>query len=165
MSKKYNLTYGTVAFDDAAMHEFKACVKEDPWYYSKTLLLRLPDVLLPGLQWIFYEQSPYVGCATVWQKLCIACGSWHNFCNFIARHMWMRVYLLLSYVGLLLLWRHKRYEALTCVLWCMLSGLTTYPSHIEYRYIVPFYWILSLSLGYLWYYMVQCSIKIRKDVL
>lgn len=166
IANKYNLTYGTVAFDDAAMQEFKSCVKEDPWHYIKTLLYRLPDVLLPGLQWIFYEQSPYVGCTTVWQKLGVVCSSSPNFCNFIARHLWMRVYLLLSYVGLLLLWRHKQYKALTCVLWCMLSGLTTYPSHIEYRYIVPFYWVLSLSLGYLWYYMVQrFKIHIMKGYL
>lgn len=155
IGSKYQLIYGTPEFDDAAMYEFISCVKQNPWHYCKTLLYRLPDILLPGLQWIFYTQSPYAGCTTVWQKLRIICSSLEHLIVFFARHIWMRLYLICSYIGLYILLRHKQYTSLWLILICLCSGLSTYPSHIEYRYIVPFYWILSLPLGYICYHGMQ----------
>jgi hypothetical protein len=63
----------------------------------------------------------------------------------------MRLYLLSAYAGFILLFMRKRYVAVAFILTCLVSGLSTYPSHIEYRYIVPFYWIISLLVGYLFY--------------
>ncbi len=151
ISNKYRLGYGTVEFDEAAMQEFKQCVKEDPWHYIKTLVWRLPDVFLPGLQWIFYEQSPYAGCNGMAEKLIFVFSSWQNIIDFVLRHIWMRFYLFCAYAGLILMLMRKRYVAIAFILTCLLSGLSTYPSHIEYRYIVPFYWITSLFVGFLFY--------------
>ncbi len=162
ISAKYQLRYGTPEFDEAAMQEFTSCVKENPFHYITTLFYRLPDILLPALQWIFYTQSPYATCTTLWQKLSLVISCPEQVLNFFARHIWMRLYLLLSYVGLYFILRNKQYTAFWIVLICLLSGLSTYPSHIEYRYIVPFYWILSLSLGYLWYYVVNSFNKHKK---
>ncbi len=149
ISNKYGHTYGTVAFDEAALHEFQLCVQENPWHYAKTLFYRLPDVMLPGLQWIFYEQSPYAHCHGIADKLRCVCSSWSNGIDFLLRHIWMRLYLLLGYLGLYFMWRDKRYMAAVFIITCLLSGLSTYPSHIEYRYIVPFYWVFSFFVGYL----------------
>jgi hypothetical protein len=146
---KYNLSYGTVAFDEAAMFEFTCCVRDDPSHYIKTLLWRLPDVFLPGLQWIFYEQSPYAACNGMAEKLLFVFSSWQNIIDFMLRHLWMRLYLICAYAGLMLLLMRKRYIAITFILTCLISGLSTYPSHIEYRYIVPFYWVISLFVGFL----------------
>lgn len=162
ISTKYHLQYGTPAFDEAAMKEFVICVKENPWHYITTLIYRLPDILLPGLQWIFYTQSPYARCITLWEKLDLIFSCPAQLLNFFARHIWMRMYLLLSYIGLYFIWRHQQYKAFLIIAICLLSGLSTYPSHIEYRYIVPFYWILSLSLGYLWYYVMNFYTKNKK---
>lgn len=164
ISAKYQLRYGTPEFDEAAMQEFTSCVKEKPLHYITTLFYRLPDILLPGLQWIFYTQSPYAACTTIGQKLCLAMSCPQQVVSFFARHIWMRLYLLLSYIGLYFMLRRKQYTAFWVVLICLLSGLSTYPSHIEYRYIVPFYWILSLSLGYLWYYVVNSFNKHKKVI-
>lgn len=155
IGNKYNLVYGTIAFDEAAMQEFKQCVKEDPWHYIKTLLWRLPDVCLPGLQWIFYEQSPYAGCNGMAEKLICVFSSWQNIIDFVLRHIWMRLYLLCAYAGLVLLLMRKRYSAVAFILTCLVSGLSTYPSHIEYRYIVPFYWVTSLLAGFLVYGIIE----------
>lgn len=156
ISNKYNLVYGTVAFDEAAMHEFKQCVHEDPIHYIKTLLWRLPDILFPGLQWIFYEQSPYVGCNGVIEKLIVVFSSWKNIFDFMLRHIWMRFYLLSAYAGLMVMLMRKRYFAAAFMVSCLVSGLSTYPSHIEYRYIVPFYWVMSFFAGSLLYDIMNC---------
>ncbi len=148
ISRKYGHTYGTAEFDEAAMHEFKQCVKEDPWHYIKTLIYRLPDILLPGLQWIFYEQSPYAHCQGTIHKLSYAFSSLPNIIDFFLRHIWMRLYLLFGYVGLYFMLRTQRYMASAFILTCIISGWSTYPSHIEYRYIVPFYWVFSCCVGY-----------------
>lgn len=161
ISAKYNLTYGTIAFDDAAMTEFKLCVKENPWHYIKTLIYRLPDILLPGLQWIFYEHSPYADCGNMIYKLLYACSSFGRFINFVMRHIYMRIYLIGGYIGMLCMFRRKKYGALACIITCLLSGLSTYPSHIEYRYIVPFYWVFSLAVGYAWYCVRSSRVAYR----
>ncbi len=159
ISDKYGYTYGTVAFDEAAMHEFKQCVKEDPWHFGKTLIYRLPDILLPGLQWIFYEQSPYAHCQGAVHKLACALSSLPNIINFFLRHMWMRLYLLLGYVGIYVMLRKQQYMASIFIVTCLFSGLSTYASHIEYRYIVPFYWVFSFCVGYLLTYVgCTCSV-------
>jgi hypothetical protein len=149
IGNKYNLAYGTVAFDEAAMQEFRQCVKDDPWHYIKTLIYRLLDVYLPGLQWIFYEQSPYAGCNGIVEKLMIIFSSWHHILDFMLRHIYMRFYLLCAYAGFALMLVRKRYLAVAFIITCLISGLSTYPSHIEYRYIVPFYWTISLFVGFL----------------
>ncbi|MEX0849061.1 MAG: hypothetical protein WD055_02435 [Candidatus Dependentiae bacterium] len=145
---KYGLQYGTPEFDEVAMQEFKQNVREEPLHYLKTLLYRLPDVLLPGLQWIFYAQSPYAHCVGIKQKLVCAFSSFGSAIRFLLRQLYMRLYLIVGYIGLFLLWRDKKYTALFVILICLLSGLSTFPSHIEYRYIVPFYWVFSFGVGY-----------------
>ncbi len=161
ISSKYGHTYGTPEFDEAAMHEFKQCVKEDPWHFGKTLFYRLPDILLPGLQWIFYEQSPYAQYQGTIQKLSCALSSLPNIIDFFLRHIWMRLYLLFGYMGLYFMLRQKRYTACAFIVTCLLSGLSTYASHIEYRYIVPFYWVFSFYVGYLVYALKQYIVAWR----
>jgi hypothetical protein len=148
IGNKYGLKYGTVAFDEAAMGEFVACVMQNPWHYIKTLLYRVSDVVLPGLQWIFYADSPYVHCVGLKEKLCYVCSSWYQVCIFIVRHIYMRVYILIAWLGMVLLWRRRKYKIFWLINIVLVSGLTTFPSHIEYRYLVPYYWIFSLAVGY-----------------
>lgn len=149
IGNKYGLRYGTVAFDDAAMQEFNNCVRQDFWHYAKTLLFRVPDALLPGLLWIFYAESPYVGCNGIKEKLAQAFTSLGDAIMFLMRHGYMRLYILFAWIGMWLLWWHKQYKTFWLVATCFVAGLTTFPSHIEYRYLVPFYWVMSLPLGYL----------------
>ena len=57
--KKYNVPPGTPAFDDKAQEEFAAAFKQEPRIYFLNILKRLPGLILPGLPWIFYVDSPY----------------------------------------------------------------------------------------------------------
>lgn len=144
----YGLKYGAPEFDEAAMTEFKACVRQNPLHYATTLLYRLPDVLLPGLQWIFYTDSPYAGCNGIKEKLSYAFSSCSSAIMFVLRQCYMRLYILIAWIGMWLLWRRKQYKVFWLITVCLLAGLTTFPSHIEYRYLVPFYWVISLAVGY-----------------
>ena len=148
---RYGFAYGTPEFDEAAMREFKRCIYEDPWHYAKTIFFRLPDIFLPGLQWIFYAESPYAYCASAYEKIMHICSSFDQINVFFLRHVYMRLYMLFAWFGVLLLWCRKQYRAFWLIISCLLAGLVVLPSHIEYRYLVPFYWVLSFAIGYIFY--------------
>jgi hypothetical protein len=158
IEEKYGLAYGTPEFDEAAMREFRMHVQENPWHFLKTLILRVPDAILPGLQWIFYTTSPYAHCSSIKQKLIFACSSFRRVLLFLLRQVYMRVYILLAWFGMMVLWRRKKYTIFWFVVAGICSGLTTFPSHIEYRYLVPFYWVFSLPFGF----VVSCFLSVFK---
>lgn len=149
IGKKYNVVYGTPEFDERAKEEFWQAFSEDPLFYFKGIVRRIPSLLVPALPWIFYSESPYKLCITWYEKLCTAFCSWPMVVDFFLRHIYVRLYLLLGYAGLFLMLQKKQYfAAALLVVGVICAGFGKLPSHIEYRYLVPFYWPFALFFGY-----------------
>lgn len=147
--KKYNVSPGTPEFDDKAKEEFTLAFNQEPLIYFVNIFKRMPGLILPGLPWIFYTASPYGDCASAYEKLKIILSSWDLFFDFLIRHVYIRFYLLLGYAGIIILLMQKRYWVLSLLLGgVMLGGLGKLPSHIEYRYVVPYYWVFALFAAY-----------------
>lgn len=128
IGEKYCVKYGTPEFDDAAKQEFDAAFKENPLFYFATIVRRIPQIILPALPWVYDN-------AISWKLLL---SKWY-----------MRLFMILGYVACLYAFAQKRFFVLALTAAILLAGLGKLPSHIEYRYLIPFYWIFSLPIGFL----------------
>jgi len=151
VSKKYNEVYGTQEFDDKAKEEFWLAFYEQPSFYFKSFFKRIPGIIVPSLPWTYYQQSPYQGLNIFSQKLKHALSSPALFFDFLARHIYIRLFLLLGYLGMVLALFRRRYFAVALLSAVIVAGLGKLPSHIEYRYLIPYYWAFVFFVGYLVY--------------
>lgn len=158
--KKYNVPPGTPEFDDKAKEEFSGAFTQEPATYFVNIFKRIPGLLLPGLPWIFYTSSPY-GEGLSWkEKIRKVLNSSDFAIDFLLRHVYIRLYLLLGYVGMVLLFLQRRDWVLgLLVCGVVLGGLGKLPSHIEYRYIVPYYWVFGVFAAYAVCYFIACLAK------
>jgi len=131
VGKKYNVVYGTPTFDDAAKKEFYTALYTNPLFYISTIIQRIPQVILPALPWMYCHD-----CA---MSLKLQLSKWY-----------IRLFLFFGYLGFLSALIQKRYFFLIVVIGLILGGLGKLPSHIEYRYLIPFYWVFSLGIGWLY---------------
>ena len=69
----------------------------------------------------------------------------------------MRIFLILGYIGLAYALFRKKYFEVMLILGIMCSSWTVIFSHIEYRYFIPFYSVLSFFVGY---FFVELRTKI-----
>jgi hypothetical protein len=146
---KYGVTYGTPEFDDAARKEFDSAYAQDPLFFYRSLVKRIPQLILPALTWIYRIDTPYSAYSSLSEKMRVTVTNKNLLFDFLARHVYIRLYLLLGYVGIVLLFFRKQYWVLLLLLGGILcGGLGKLPSHIEYRYVIPFYWVFSFFVGY-----------------
>lgn len=158
ISKKYGSVYGTPQFDDDAKKEFMFAYQQKPAMFYTNIFRRVPQLLLPGLPWIYYENSPYGEHLNWREKLKKIFGDWRLFFDFLVRHVYIRLFLLLGYLGIIAAVIQKRYFAVALLLiGIMVGGWGKLPSHIEYRYLVPFYWVFAWFVGY-----ALCSVFLDK---
>ena len=149
IENKYGSKYGTPQFDDDAKKEFLNAYNEQPQIFWMNIIKRLPMLVLPALPWLFHAQSPYTICVGAKEKLLYLMTHPSLWLDFFARHMYMRMYVLLGYLGLgVLLWRRK-YGVVIMIGAVLLASVAKLPSHIEYRYLTPYYWVLCFGIGYM----------------
>lgn len=152
--EKYGYAHGQAEFDDVAKAEFWLRFAEDPVYYFKTLCWRAPQLVLPPLAWITYKESPYKDYHSTFDKLKAVATSKTLFLDFLLRVVYIRIFLLLGYLGLVYLIVDKRYWHALLMIAFIICGWATFPSHIECRYLVPFYWAFAFGVAYVlwrWY--------------
>jgi len=106
---KYNVSYGTPAFDDRAKEEFNRAMKENPWHFIFSALRRIPQLILPALPVPRFsaeegkEFSYQQRFSSLWERIetrfLHAFSSFEAFYHFFGRQC-MRLLLVLGYVGL-----------------------------------------------------------------
>ena len=146
ITQKYGHPYGTPAFDDAARQEFAHAYRQAPRVYWGNIGKRLIRLVLPALYLVF--DSPLSAGKTIGEKLRIALSDWRLLVDLLLRHLYVRLFLLIAYAGLLLLLWRKQYLPAALLLSSIAAGFGKLPSHIEYRYLIPFYWSWALCVGY-----------------
>ncbi len=145
---KYGLRDGTPAFDDAAKKEFWKAYWQDPFFYWTCIAKRSSMLILPPLYAIYMKDSPFRGDGSYFEKIKRAFSSRALLWDFFVRHVYVRLFLLLGYLGAILLLVRRKYFALAIILSIIAGGFGKLPSHIEYRYLIPFYWIFALLVGF-----------------
>ncbi len=148
IENKYGSKYGTPQFDDDAKKEFLRAYHEQPQIFCLNMIKRLPMLVLPALPWMFHAQSSYAVCMSAKEKLIHTITHPSLWFDFFARHVYVRMYVLLGYLGLgVLLWRRK-YGVVIMIGAVLMASMAKLPSHIEYRYLTPYYWVLCFAIGY-----------------
>ncbi len=144
IGKKYNLQMGTPEFDDKTRDKLRNAYAQAPSVYWKHMIRRIPQWVLPGLPWLFPKKSPYEGLIGWKAKLAAAFSSIFMVIDFVLRHVLTRLFLMVGYFGIFLAWRRGHPLAVIFSCTIILGGLGKLPSHIECRYLVPFYWPIVL---------------------
>lgn len=157
IEKKYGVVYGTPEFDDKAKMEFMYAYKQRPGIFWLNMVRRIPMLVMPALPWLLYKKSTYGNMGTWQEKAGSIMHSPRLMADFLLRHVYIRLFLLLGYVGLFFAWRQRYYGAFALGMAVILGGWGKLPSHIEYRYLVPFYWVFCLFVGFaVWNFCSYC---------
>ncbi len=158
IQEKYGFFYGTPEFDDAAKKEFFQSYHEDPFFYWYSVIRRIPRLIAPSLYAIFMQKSPFVG-KPLRKKITYMFSTAPLFIDFMLRHAYIWFFLLLGYCGAVLLFLQGQYFALGLIMGIIAAGAGKLPSHIDYRYLVPFYWAFSFYVGVFLDYIISLFVK------
>lgn len=148
MKKNFNLQVDTPECNEKALQIFFKTIIEDPGFYLKILLYRLPNLLLPGLVWFSYV--PNFDYASLKQKIVSAFFSFHALSDLVGRQLYIRLYLFCGYLGIIFLFL-RRYYFLVLLLFfgIIASSWWMVFVHLEHRYLIPYYAFFSVPIGYL----------------
>jgi len=158
MQKNYGLHCGSLECDDKARELFWDIVRTHPWFYITTLIRRLHRIFLPALPWFSYVEEQ--GSLTFKEKLKALPHSPHLFFDIVGRQIYIRLYLIIGYLGLLLLLIHKNYFAAMVLTGSIISSWTVFFTHVEHRYLIPYYALFSLFVGYAAYIFIRAFYRI-----
>lgn len=148
--------------DEQAKVLFKQAVRENPWFFVRSYLKRFIAQLLPNLPWSHYPEQLYQGCLSLAAKIKLALTSPRVCRDLLFRMLYIRIFLVMGYMGLALLIVRKQWLPVLVLLGVIGGGFGKFASHLEYRYLVPFYWPFAFFVGYLMYTIVLKEQK-QKD--
>jgi hypothetical protein len=154
MKKNFNIVTYDNECEEKAIEIFWQSVKEEPLFYIKTIIKRIPRLLFPGLPWFNYKDTVeiytlYVTGTPISQLVKLICRSPVILIDFASRHIYVGIYLLLAYLGMLFAFIRKKYIFLSFVyLGIIVSSYSTILTHTEHRYLIPAFAFFSLFVGY-----------------
>lgn len=158
MRETYGLTLGTVACDAKGKELFWQVVKNDPLFYLRCLAQRVRFLFLFNPRWGSGVDNLFAGAATLRQKLVVifhAPGAALMKCIDYAGSAlcYVEFFLLLGWLGCLVLLLQKKFLPVLVIMAVIVSGWSKFPSHMEARYLVTFYWSFSFFVGYLLWFL------------
>ncbi len=154
MKEKYGLALGTMACDDKGKELFMQAVKADPIFYIKCLTQRVRFLFLFNPLWTSYVDNLFYDAGTIKQKVAVIVHSPASFFMKLldyagAKLFYVEFFLLLGWLGFMVLLWQKKYFPVLIIMAVVLSSVSKFPSHMESRYLVNFYWAFSFFVGYL----------------
>jgi len=162
MYKNFGVQSGTPECEDESQRLFFQSFKEHPGYFFKLIFKRIFSALLPNLPWSFYPSYLYGENVSFSQKLKKAVSSPYIFIDFVSRLFYVRIYLLIGYIGALMLLLRKHYFELFFLISLIASCFLIFFSHIEFRYLVAFYTPFAFFVGNcIW----QCIVFTKRHLL
>ena len=70
--------------------------------------------------------------------------------DYLGAKLWyVELFLVLGWLGCILLIVQKKYFPVLIIMAVIISSISKFPSHMESRYLVTFYWAFSFFIGYL----------------
>jgi hypothetical protein len=156
MKKNYPEIETDIERDDKARELFWAAVKEDPAHYITSVLKRIPRILFPGLPWFKYVRPNQIGfyrrylsgtpLTTIIKEIF---SSPIMLFDFIARYIYIGLFLLLAYLGILLLLIRKKFFPVCFILIGVISsGYSVILMHTDHRYLIPYCAFFALFVGH-----------------
>ena len=134
---------------------FYKAVKENPWYYIRSVLRRIPRFIAPGLPSFNYQDKAeiyhmYMTGTPISKLIKIVTRSPMILFDFVARHLYIGLFLFLAYLGLLLALFKRRFFAFFLLFFGVIAtGYSIILIHPDHRYIIPYYTFFAMFVGYL----------------
>lgn len=154
MQKKYGLKCGSLECDDKAKKLFLETVIASPWFYISILIRRLHRIILPGLPWFAYNELQST--LSFGERIKGIFYSGHAFFDFWGRQIYIRLYLLVGYLGLIILLLRKKYFIVFLLFFVgIVSSWIVLFTHVEHRYLIPHYTIFSFFVGYMLHLLIS----------
>ena len=162
---RISFSLGTVDFDDEAKALFFKFFKEDPLFFLSNIFRRCVNLLFWNFTWFDYDPALYNYSTHIIDKIKLLIASPVVLFDFIFRALYVRVYFLLGYCGIVLALMKKYYFEVLLLMTCMWSIPMVLLSHIEDRYVVVHFWIISFFVAfYLNQYFSQAKKSIRRGI-
>jgi hypothetical protein len=140
--------------DDKARELFFKAIKEDPQYYLSCLFRRIPRLILPGLPSFNYQDTKeiyllYVTGTPVKELVNMVVREPIILIDFIARHIYIGLFLFFAYLGMLLaLIRRRFFELFFIYIGVISASYTVIFAHTDHRYLIPYYAFFAIFVGY-----------------
>ena len=156
MAKKLNLQGNQkwLFFDDKTKELALKRIKENPLFYFSCMARRIPRLLFPGLPWFNYQDTNelylmYTTGTPLSKIMSIIFRSPIILIDFVARHIYIGLFLLFAYLGMLILFIRKKYFQLFFI-FCgiIFAAYSVVLAHTDHRYLTPYFAFFSLFVGY-----------------
>lgn len=147
--KNPSYQYGTPEHDDIQQELFWEIFNDNPWYYFKCVFKRIQKLLFLNFSWFEYDDSLYQGRISFKDRFLLSLSSWRVALDFFPRAFYMRIYWMLAYIGILFAFMRKKYFMLTLLIGGVMAPMPlVILSHIEDRYVLVHFWVLSFFVAY-----------------
>jgi hypothetical protein len=130
---------------------------ENPCHFFSSVLKRIPRIFFPGLLWFNYQDNVelytlYATGTPIKDIFKMLLRSPSIIFDFVARHIYIGLYLLIAYLGLLLALIRKKWLFIFLVYFgTIVPSYSVIISHTEHRYLIPSYAFYALFVGYFIY--------------
>lgn len=170
--EKYGIDLNDHEYDKIAKKLAWDAIKERPFLYIKGVVQRICYLMLPSIIWYSWNltscklfEDEYDSIFDHINDIAIKITKdWRVFIDILFRAIYTRLFVLIGYLGVLLLLLRRRYFIPFLLFGGMIS--TAYSislSHIEDRYFIPTYVLFSFFVGYLIYEIIEYFYK-KKSV-
>lgn len=170
MHKKFNLQSGTPECDERAKELVIKAICEEPLFYISLVIKRLGQVILPDMNWLpyFFDDECYTQLQTKnerFQYILDQChSSYKNLIFNFFSHFYIRLYILLGYLGLLLMFFNGHRKMAFLLMNIIVSSWFIIFIHVECRYILYTFGFIPYGLGYLYIYLLEIILRLKRKI-
>ena len=139
-------TSSHIELDNKKRSIFFKLIKEEPLYFASVVLRNNLKLLLPNLPWNHYPKK--FESLSFKEKLIKSISSFDTFFIVILKSFYTFLFIILGYFGMFFVFLRKKYFVLALLLFGVMIGSRSF-LHLDYRYVIPYYWVLSFFVGFL----------------
>ena len=109
-------------------------------------------MLFFNFSWFEYRDEIYKGKTFFKEKFMLSLSNWRAALDFFPRTLYMRFFLIMAYGGILFSFLRKKYFLLVLLIGGVMMPMPLVIfSHIEDRYVMMHFWVLSFFVAYCFY--------------
>jgi hypothetical protein len=154
--QKYGFNYGTIEADKKGLEEAVKLIKEEPLHYLSCVARRVPYLLFPYSMTVRRDYFLKNKNTPTAKRLILNCmNSFGNFCDLVKYgtfkwygYLYLLFYFFFAYFGIYLCFKKHKYRIIIFSLGVLTSSWIFIFSHIEDRYIIPFYSVLAIFVAF-----------------
>lgn len=160
MQKQFGLKEGTPECDEKARELFFRSIYEEPLFYIKSIRKRIFKLILPDFVWCpaLFNDAAYTRLTSVKERIVYLYSHSSTFIGFLKMffsHLYVRLYVMIAYLGLLLMFLQGYGRISLLLLTLLTSSWFVVFLHLEDRYVLYSFGFLPFSFAYCGWYVYK----------